>query len=65
MSIAPGTPLPSREIQKAADTDTLAAAWGNRVPEHAPTYRLDQFIAEGRREMGEELWAKRNAEWDV
>lgn len=34
------------------------------VPECTPTYTLDRQIAEARAEMGEDEWARRNAEWD-
>jgi len=28
-----------------------------------PTYRLDEYIAEGRREMGEAKWQQLQREW--
>lgn len=33
--------------------------------EFDPTYRLDEQIAEARREMGEARWAQLNAEWEA
>jgi len=41
--------------------------WVDRIPpaghEAAPTYTLDREIARARAEMGEEKWARLNAEW--
>lgn len=33
------------------------------VAEHEPTYRLNEKIRRARQRMGEERWAKLNAEW--
>lgn len=30
-----------------------------------PTYRLDDYIAQARKEMGEEKWLRLNREWDA
>lgn len=35
----------------------------DRIAEHAPTFTMDRQIAEARAEMGEEAWARLNADW--
>lgn len=40
--------------------DTLA-----KMPEWAPTYRLDQHVSEARERMGETRWRQLNAEWEA
>lgn len=35
------------------------------TPEFSPTYRLEEYVAEARRQMGERRWADLMREWDA
>lgn len=38
-------------------------AWCEKMAEHAPTFTLDQQIAEAKEEMGDKKWNELEAEW--
>ena len=60
-----------QRTQAACEAAAVAAQRANpwqadtdRLPEYMPNFSLNKWIVEGRREMGEERWAKLNAEWE-